>query len=124
MSSEGTTPDPDDIHRAHLLPEVFPEPCKFPLIDEDFRKILVFASGLEPGPRETIKTLVAECRRLIVKEKLALREFQDEYEENLRLKGIKRGTKVLPDGLGAGVMGFHEDEPGEESLHCPADGHG
>ena len=119
-----TDEDPGDIYRAHLLPEVFPEPCKFPLIDTDFQKILVFASSLDPAPRETIKTLVAECRRLIVKEKLALREFQDEYEENLRLKGIKRGTKVLPDGLGAGVMGFHEDEPGEESLHCPADGHG
>ena len=119
-----TTEDPYDPHRLHLLPEVFPSPCQFPLVDADFRKILLFASSLEPAPRETIRTLVAECRRLIVKEKLAMREFQDEYEENLRLKGLTRGTAGLSIGIGGIGVDLHEGEPGEESLHCPADGHG
>jgi len=119
-----TTEDPDDPYRLHLLPEVFPAPCQFPLIDEDFRKILIFASALEPAPRETIKMLVAECRRLIVKEKLAMREFQDEHKENLRLKGLTRGTAGLSIGFGGIGMDLYEGEPGEESLHCPADRHG
>ena len=118
------TNDNCDHHRLHLLPEVFPTPCRVPLIDEDFRKILVFASALEPAPRETIKMLVAECRRMIVKEKLAMREFQDEHKENLRLKGLTRGTAGLSIGLGGIGMDLYEGEPGEESLHCPADGHG
>ena len=118
------TNDNCDHHRLHLLPEVFPTPCRVPLIDEDFRKILIFASALEPAPRETIKMLVAECRRLIVKEKLAMREFQDEHKENLRLKGLTRGTAGLSIGLGGIGMDLYEGEPGEESLHCPADGHG
>ena len=64
------------------------------------------------------------ARRLIVKEKLAMREFQDEHKENLRLKGLTRGTAGLSIGLGGIGMDLYEGEPGEESLHCPADGHG
>lgn len=78
----------DDIYQAHKLPQVFPEPMSTPLIDQDFIEILDFAKGVGGDAADTIRLLVAECRRLIVKEKYATREFSDELAENIRLRRI------------------------------------
>ena len=80
--------DNDDIHQVHKIPVVFPEPMTIPLIDADFVEILGFAETLPPDVADTIRLLVGECRRLIVKEKYATREFSEELAENIRLRKI------------------------------------
>ena len=78
-----------DPHQLHKLPIVFPQPMSTPMIDSDFVQILQWApTGERDGLVSTIYDLVAECRRLIVKEKLATREFSDELAENIRLRKV------------------------------------
>ena len=77
-----------DLYQIHKIPIVFPEPMTIPLIDADFAEILGFAETLQPDVADTIRLLVGECRRLIVKEKYATREFSEELAENIRLKKI------------------------------------
>ena len=78
----------DDIYQAHKLPQVFPDPMTIPLIDQDFIEIIEFAKGVGGDAADTIRLLVGECRRLIVKEKYATREFSEELAENIRLRKV------------------------------------
>jgi hypothetical protein len=86
--------DTFDPHQLHKLPFVFPEPMSTPMIDSDFVQILQWApTGEKDELVSTIRDLVAECRRLIVKEKFATREFSDELAENIRLRKIIEAAK-------------------------------